>query len=91
MEISEDKPELKVELPREIQLYIFQFLYDKWRPIWNKVMKELVNIRTKSYVISRFIRKIWNLTKVKEFTICIECGNYYKPRVYSSISMFCLC
>jgi len=54
---------LKMELPREIQQYIFQFLYDPWRSVYKKVMKELESVQhnTRYWVISRFMLKDWEL------------------------------
>jgi hypothetical protein len=82
-----------MELPREIQVYIYSFIYDKWRKEWKKVVEEIecIENRTKYYIISRFMRKEYLLPKQKEFTICLECGNYYKPRLYSSLAMYCDC
>ena len=82
-----------MELPREIQLYIYKFLYDKWRPLWNKVMKELVTIEIKVRIfkISGLLSKSWHLDKVKEIKICIVCGNYYKIPMYSCHKLSCDC
>jgi hypothetical protein len=83
----------RIELPREIQLYIFQFLYDKWRPRWKDVMKELISIQhiTRTLVISRFMIKDWYLIRPKHFMICLDCGNYYNLPMYSTLAMFCDC
>ena len=79
-----------MELPRDIQLYIYGFLYDKWRPVWKKVMKELatVEIETKILLGSGLLFKRWNKIRTK---ICLDCGNYYRIPMYSSYSIVCTC
>ena len=79
-----------MELPREIQIYIYRFLYDKWRLLWNKVMKELltVEIETKLLAFSGLFSKRWNKIRTK---ICLDCGNYYRIPMYSSVFIACSC
>ena len=82
-----------MELPREVQQYIFSFLYDKWRPQWNRVMKELKEIQSQSkiWIISRFMVRDWYLRKPKHYKICLDCGNYYSLPLYGSLAMYCDC
>lgn len=81
------------ELPRELQLHIFRFLYDPWRSVYNQVMKELeaVQHKTRYWVISRFMVKDWDLKKPKQFRICLDCGNYYNLPLYGTMSIYCDC
>jgi len=82
-----------MEFPREIQIYIYRFLYDKWRPVWKEVMQELMKLecKTKIWNISRFMIKEWKLKTPKEIKICLECGNFYSLPLYGSMSMWCDC
>jgi len=82
-----------MELPRELQLYIFQFLYDPWKTRWNKVMKELSEVqqRTQYWNISRFMIKDWNLKKPKHFMVCLDCGNFYNLPLYGCMTIYCDC
>jgi hypothetical protein len=83
----------EMELPREVQLHILRYLYDPWRPRWNRVMKELseVQYRVRYWTISRFMVKDWNLTKPKHYMICLDCGNYYNLPMYGCLAMYCDC
>jgi hypothetical protein len=85
--------EPRQELPREVQLHIFQYLYDPWRPRWKGVMNELTQVQhhTRYWHISRFMVKDWDLSKPKHFMICLDCGNYYNLPLYGSIAMYCDC
>jgi len=82
-----------MELPRELQLHIFQYLYDPWRSVYHKVMKELeaVQHKTRYWVISRFMVKDWDLKKPKQYRICLDCGNYYNLPLYGCMAMYCDC
>jgi hypothetical protein len=82
-----------MELPREIQLYIFNFLYDKWRPYWKNVMQELSDTYhvSRTMVHNRLVRQSWNLPKGLQFTICLDCGNFYALPMYSTCAMYCNC
>jgi len=82
-----------MELPREIEVYIYSFLYDKWRVRWNLVMKEILSLEEKTKIlnISRFMIKEWKLERPKEIKICLDCGEYYNVRFYGSMAMWCDC
>jgi hypothetical protein len=82
--------ELPLELPRELQVHILSFLYDPCRRHWRSVMRELESqqIETQTLVLSRFMRKYM---PGKMYTICLDCGNYYKIPFYGSLAMYCEC
>ena len=82
-----------MELPRELQLYIFRFLYDKWRTVWKEVMLDLLRLEfhTKIWNISRFMVKEWKLKKLKHIKICLDCGHFYNLPLYRSMTMWCDC
>jgi len=82
-----------MELPRELQMYIYHFLYDKWRPVWKGVMEELLKIEseTKIWQISRFMIKEWKLNTPKQFMICLDCGHFYNLPLHGSMAMWCDC
>ena len=82
-----------MEVPRELQIYIYRFLYDKWRPVWKEVMQELMKLecKTRIWTISRFMIKEWKLKKTKEIKICLECGHFYSLPLYGSLAMWCDC
>jgi hypothetical protein len=82
-----------MELPRELQLYILQFLYDPWRTQWKDVMRQLSEVQHHSryWIISRFMVKEWNLKKHKQFRICLDCGNYYHLPLYGCMTIYCDC
>jgi hypothetical protein len=82
-----------MELPREIQLYIYSYLYEKWRPVWNKVMEEVkrIEIESKRLVCSGLLCKRWKLEKEIEVKICMDCGNYYRIPMYSCGVIGCSC
>jgi len=82
-----------MELPRELQLYIYRFLYDKWRTVWKKVMVELSHLETntQTWNISRFMVKEWKLKKQKQIKVCLECGHFYSLPLYGSMAMWCDC
>lgn len=98
MELSVDIPiehplEFPLELsdlPRELQVYILSFVYDPWRKEWKKVMAELDSQKaeTQTLVISRFMRLY---RPGKMYTICLDCGNFYKIPLYGSLAMYCEC
>jgi len=77
-------------LPREVQLYIYEYVYDRWKEEWSKVMSELLRLETKTHilVLSRFMRKYIGK---RVYTICLDCGHYYNLPLYSSLSMYCDC
>jgi len=79
-----------MELPRELQMYIYSYLYDKWRTVWKSVMKEMkeIEIETKTLPISGLYCKRWNEKRIK---ICLECGEYYNIPMYWSLAMYCSC
>ena len=79
-----------MELPREIQVYIYSYLYDKWRIKWKSVMKEMLTVEIESKIlsISGLLSKRWNKIRTK---ICMECGNYYRIPMYSSYIIVCSC
>lgn len=79
-----------MELPREIQMYIYVFLYDKWREKWSSVMSEVlrIEIKSKMLVCSGLWMKRWNKLEIK---ICMDCGNYYKIPMYSCEAISCSC
>jgi len=82
-----------MELPRELQLHILTYLYNKWRPRFKEVMKELGSVqhRTKVWNISRFMVKDWDLSRPKHFMICLDCGNYYNLPLYGCLAIYCDC
>jgi len=82
--------EYTMELPRELQLHILSFLYDPWRPVWASVMRELesLHVETQTMVLSRFMRKYM---PGKMYTICLDCGNFYRIPIYGSLAMYCEC
>ena len=79
-----------IDLPRELQVYILSFVYDPWRRAWKKVMMELdaQKTETQTLVISRFMRMY---RPGKMYTICLDCGNFYKIPLYGSLAMYCEC
>ena len=79
-----------MELPREIQMYIYGFLYDEWREKWSSVMREVlrIEIKSKRFPISGLLLKRWNK---KEIKICMDCGNYYRIPMYSCERISCSC
>ena len=79
-----------LELPRELQVHILSFLYNPYRSDWRSVMREieLQKSETQTIVLSRFMRKYM---PGKMYTICLDCGNYYKPPLYGSRAMYCEC
>jgi len=79
-----------MELPRELQVYIKSYLYDKWRRNWRSVMKEMKGIKMESeyQMYSGLYCKRWNEKQIK---ICMECGEYYNIPMYSSLAMYCSC
>jgi hypothetical protein len=92
--VSEDKLIKEInELPREIVLKMYTYIYNKWETPWRKVMKELLGTEEISKIlpISRCMRKEWDLKKRKQYTICIDCGQYYQLPLYSNLSMYCEC
>jgi len=84
------KESILMELPRELQVYIYSFLYDKWLIRWKSVMKEMkeIEIESKIQVISGLYCKRWNKKRIK---ICLECGDYYNIPMYGSLAMYCRC
>jgi hypothetical protein len=79
-----------MELPREIQIHIYRYLYDKWREAWKEVMREVneIRIEIKYLALSRLMTKSWNSIRTN---ICIDCGNYYKVPFYSCLDTSCAC
>lgn len=79
-----------MELPRELQIHILSFLYDPHRRTWSEVMRQLseIHVHTETLVLSRFMRKYM---PGKMYTICLDCGNYYKIPLYGSLAMYCEC
>jgi hypothetical protein len=76
------------ELPRELQVHILSFLYDPWRKRWSTVMNEIESRPHHTIVLSRFMRKY---IPGKTYTICLDCGNFYKIPLYGSLAMYCEC
>ena len=79
-----------MELPREVQVYIYTFLYDKWRLKWSEVMKEVLKIEIKSRMLrmSGLLHKRWNSLEIR---ICLDCGDYYRIPMYSCHKVCCGC
>jgi len=82
-----------MELPREIQRYIYAFLYDKWRIQWKKVMKEIGAIEIKRRILgcSGLWSTRWIFRKEMSAKMCIECGEYYRIPMYSCQRISCSC
>lgn len=83
----------KLELPRELQLYIYGFLNEKWEAAWKKVMRELLSVKVYVRIlpISNLMSKMWYLPKHKLIRTCLDCGGYYTVPMYSSLRMYCEC
>jgi len=81
-----------MELPREIQMYIYGFLNDKWRNQWSKVMKSVLKIERKVRMLgcSGLWSTQWIGTKIS-VKICIDCGEYYRIPMYSCQRISCSC
>ena len=82
-----------MELPREIQVYIYTFLYDKWRNHWKKVMKEIMEIERKVQIMgcSGLCSTSWKYKKEINVKTCIDCGEYYRIPMYSCQRISCSC
>jgi hypothetical protein len=81
-----------MDLPREIQVYIYSFLYDKWRIKWSTVMKSVMKIERKVQMLgcSSLWSTEWIGTK-KTVKICMDCGEYYRIPMYSCQRISCSC
>ena len=87
------KRSILMELPREIQIYIYSYLFDKWRIKWSKVMKEVLSIEIKERIlrISNLMYKSWKIGKEMSLKICLDCGEYYSIPMYSCHAIGCAC
>lgn len=92
--ISEEELKERInKLPREIEVQIYRYIYNKWSEGWREVMKELLETEEISKILpmSRCMRKEWDLKRRKQYTICLDCGQYYQLPLYSNLSMYCEC